>query len=219
MTSHPRVEILSTYLDSELALAERQRVEAHLEECESCRHRLEALRSVVDRLSELERRSPPPHLDYRLRRLAGLGPSPPTLAERLERGASLFNWGNSLLPLFGVVVALAIIIYLVATAIQWRDMAGTDDLAIESGSMVEIRAVADRIFEREDEIWIERGLQGAAVTGRYPVGDSRVEEWLGESPELRELADLGGVVRVRVGEGIVEIDFDAPAGGLTPRER
>jgi hypothetical protein len=219
MTSHPRVEILSTYLDSELALQERQRIEAHLEGCEACQHRVEALRAVVGRLSQLERRSPPAHLDNQLKRLAGLGPSPPTLAERLEKGASMFSSGNTLLPLFGVVVALAIIIYLVAFGAQWRTMQEADSPPVDSGALVEIRTVADRVFEREGEMWIERGLGGAAVTDRYGVDELQVEEWLREFPELRELTGLGGVIRLRVENRVVEIDFEAATGQLTPRER
>jgi len=55
----PRLEELSAYLDHELTGAARQEVESHLQACETCRRRLEALRQTVGAIQELPVEAPP----------------------------------------------------------------------------------------------------------------------------------------------------------------
>lgn len=52
--------VLHTYLDGELAGAEREQVLAHLGECAACRHRLDEERALVARAGELLARAAPP---------------------------------------------------------------------------------------------------------------------------------------------------------------
>lgn len=52
-------ELLSEYLDEELSLAERARVERHLQACVSCRDSLEGLRQVIGRAKVLPVDVPP----------------------------------------------------------------------------------------------------------------------------------------------------------------
>ncbi|MGH2349852.1 MAG: anti-sigma factor family protein, partial [bacterium] len=47
-------ELLSSYLDDELASRERDRVRAHLEECPECRRHLESLRAAVGLVHSLD---------------------------------------------------------------------------------------------------------------------------------------------------------------------
>jgi anti-sigma factor RsiW len=54
-----RTELLSLYLDDDLAPAERQRLEAHLEACDECRTTLDELRAVVAAAALLPERQPP----------------------------------------------------------------------------------------------------------------------------------------------------------------
>ncbi|MBI2862362.1 MAG: zf-HC2 domain-containing protein [Chloroflexi bacterium] len=50
---HPSVESLSTYLDGQLAHAERERVERHVAHCTQCQGNLESLRSTVTLLHRM----------------------------------------------------------------------------------------------------------------------------------------------------------------------
>src|SRR4051812_40848213 len=53
---------LSDYLDDELPDGERQSVDAHLRQCESCRVTLEELRAVVSAAGRLRDSAPADHL-------------------------------------------------------------------------------------------------------------------------------------------------------------
>ncbi len=59
MSSLCVVEQLSGYLDGEVSPRARTEIEEHLTHCRECRHHLEGLRAVVDRLESLERVMPP----------------------------------------------------------------------------------------------------------------------------------------------------------------
>ncbi|HEV8339155.1 MAG TPA: DUF4349 domain-containing protein [bacterium] len=54
MMTHPLVEILSGYLDGQVAAEERRRIEAHLAECATCRETLGGLRQTVAAVQGLE---------------------------------------------------------------------------------------------------------------------------------------------------------------------
>lgn len=57
MTLHP-VERLSDYVDGDLSVAERESIDRHLAECESCANTLAELRGVVARVQALNDRPP-----------------------------------------------------------------------------------------------------------------------------------------------------------------
>jgi len=59
MTPEPELEELSAYLDQQLPVAERRRVDAHLATCETCRRRLDAMRETVNAVRTLPMESPP----------------------------------------------------------------------------------------------------------------------------------------------------------------
>jgi len=59
MSAEPDLEELSAYADQELTGAARQELEAHLETCETCRRRLEALRQTVSAIKALPMEAPP----------------------------------------------------------------------------------------------------------------------------------------------------------------
>lgn len=63
VTSPCDLEVLSAYLDEELGADETARVEAHLDTCHACRHRLDGLARVTETLRGLERAAPPPILE------------------------------------------------------------------------------------------------------------------------------------------------------------
>jgi len=216
MTAHPDVEILSTYLDSELSRRERRQVEEHLEVCDDCLERLSSLQKVVGNLQVLERLAPPPHLGAHLHRLASLQASQPTLTQRLEQGVSRFTFQSAIAPVFAVVVALILIIYMLSWGLHRQATSRIpvhlepEKTMVESTGMESSRRVAGRIFNLADGVWIEQGLDREAVTEQVSGVDPRVQAWFARSPELAQIATLGSRVRLVMEDRLVEIRFGVP---------
>ena len=63
-----------------------------------------------------------------------------------------------------------------------------------------------RLFDRTDGIWIERGLAGEAASIRLTFPGPEAEKW-GDSLDLNDYKALGGVVRLRAGQEVIEVDF------------
>lgn len=187
--------LLSAYLDGELAVAEERAVEDHLAACPGCRADLDVLRSVVARLHDLQRATPPAALGHAVARRVALEARPAGLFGRLE--AALRRWvvEPGTLVLFGTVVALAAIATVFAVGVEesnGRPVAaerGADWSGVELVSVV----VGGRQFERDEPVWRERGV-GEAVR-RVAAGSPEGEEILAALPRLREL--------LRSSEGIV----------------
>lgn len=75
MNAEPRLEDLSAYVDQELTGTARQELEAHLQTCEMCRRRLEALRQTVTAVKGLPTEAPPrPFTVPPMRRQRATGP-------------------------------------------------------------------------------------------------------------------------------------------------
>ncbi len=214
MSAHIDVETLSTYLDQQLSSRRQGLVEEHLDRCGECRERLADLRRVVGHLRDLERQAPPPHLGAHLHRLASLEASQQSLAERLEQGASRFKLQSNLAPIFAVVLALILIIYLLSWGIH-RQSAGRipvhlmpEAAPVEPLESAAARTVAERTFELSDGVWVEQGLAGRPVAVEIPSDDPRFVDWLLEVPERRALETLGTRVRLWLDGEVVEVRFD-----------
>lgn len=226
MKSHPKVEDLSTYLDSKLTEVESHRVEVHLESCDSCRQRLRSMQAVVRRLAALERRSPPASIGSQIRSLSSLQASRPTLVERFEESAARLNSENSVLPMFGVVVALIVIIYLLTWGF-YREQESTDPATSESGAptversiedsppslepggSAQSRVMAGRVFDLVGDIWLERGVEVEEEFVEISVGDAQTLQVLEAHPELRDPGAQGRRLRLRLEGRVVEIHYDA----------
>ncbi len=131
--SHAPVEMLSSYLDGELSRERRLRVERHLQDCEECRHRLDGLHRVVQRLEGLGRISPIPYLEQQVLQSAATREQEESLRDRLERGAGRLHIERWVwLPTFGMVVALVTIIYLFSWALQSQNQGLPVVLDVES---------------------------------------------------------------------------------------
>lgn len=204
MIVHGNVELLSGFVDDELDAPQRQAVESHLADCPPCRDRIGALRRVVEELRSLEVVAPPAGLSGRVRRAVLFDDE---RAHPLRRTAeSLRRWTDQplLLPLFGVVTALAVLLYLFTA---WSERAGHPGTRLVLGSEEQVVArstveVADRTFERFEGRWIERGVEAAsaAETVDLTVPDPT-------RPELEPYRELGGRV-VLLSDGVViEVDF------------
>lgn len=69
MTCEEALHNLVTYLDNELDLSERDRLDQHLKVCRACFSRLEFEKRLKERLAETKRTKPTAQLDARVRTL------------------------------------------------------------------------------------------------------------------------------------------------------
>lgn len=195
--SHPSVERLSTYLDERLVEAERRRLESHLEECSECHQRLQGMRRVMQRLETLDQQAPPPHLGLLLRRLAAQQATRPTLVDKLEKGARRFTVQATVAPVFAVVLALALIIYLLSWGIH-RQEHGNIPVILETEPMsaAEEAPVAEEMAARS-EVGARVGAVSAPASENAPEKRDR-------QPERRR----AGRTFVRHGETWIEEGLD-----------
>lgn len=209
MIVHENVEVLSSFVDGELEAPLRRAVESHLADCPPCRERISGLRRVVDELQALEAAAPPAGLSGRVRRATLLDAN---RAGGLRWSAeSLRRWTGQplLLPLFGVVTAMAVLMYLFTV---WSDRAERPGTRLIVGSQspsvarpaVEgtVTRMDGRTFERVDGRWIEQGVDPGALVEildlRRPVAGSA---------ELEAFRPLGGSVVLRDDDRVVEVLF------------
>ncbi|HYM51045.1 MAG TPA: zf-HC2 domain-containing protein [Candidatus Limnocylindrales bacterium] len=94
----PELEELSAYVDHELTGTARQELEAHLESCETCRRRLEAVRQTVTAIQELPVEAPPRPFTI------------PAQREQPRRVPAVFGWagGAAAAALLVVVVGVSL---------------------------------------------------------------------------------------------------------------
>lgn len=204
MTVHASLEKLSSYLDAELASGARVELEAHLSDCSTCRHRLDGLRRVVARLERLEQQAPPAELALLVERRVAAEAGRDGLRERLEQTVKTFLVLPSLTPIFGLVVALALILYLFSFGLARHQAPGTRLVVPVSEPAPDApRMIAGRDFERVGDVWVERGLGAAQPEERLDFrGDSA------PPTVLAPFAELGGPVRLAHEGRVIELVFD-----------
>jgi hypothetical protein len=222
MTAHASAEILSAYLDDELAEGERRETERHLAACPDCRARLDSLGRVVGTLKRLERAAPPAALPQLVQRRIALTGARPSYLERLEERLQGLGLTSPLAASFALVLALAAMLYLFAHGLERRERRGvpivvpTPEAAREFAEATAhldpatVRA-GGRTFTRSAARWLERGLEreevagilapGPAVAADSPAG----RELLARFPWLAELVAGADAVLFRDGEAVVEI--------------
>jgi hypothetical protein len=204
MTVHASLERLSSYLDAELVESERRALEEHLSDCPTCRHRLSGLQGVVARLERLEQQAPPQELSFLVERRIAAEKDRTTLSSRLEDTVKTFLVQPSLTPVFGLVVALALILYLFSFGLARRQEGGTRLVVPVTDSVAAAeapRVVNERTFELEDGVWVERLLDGAPVE----VLDFSAGQAV--PPELEAYQVLGERVRLELDGRAVELIF------------
>ncbi len=204
MTVHASLEHLSSYLDSELAESQRRTLEDHLTDCPSCRHRLAGLESVAARLARLEQQAPPPELGFMVERRIAAEANRASLGSRLEETVKTVLVQPSLTPVFGLVVALALILYLFSFGVARRQEGGTRLVPVfDSATPAEsARTIGDRSFDEVDDVWVERGLDPAAAVEVLDLSSGGPLP-----PELAAYRELGPRVRLRYEGRIVEVNF------------
>jgi hypothetical protein len=65
-----------------------------------------------------------------------------------------------------------------------------------------------RFFELQNGIWIERGVDPMAPSISLDTSEASSSDWRDALPSLVELGRLGGPVRLRVGDQLVQLEFD-----------
>ncbi len=214
--SHCTASQLSMYVDAELRSSELQRVELHLVDCESCRDRLEGLGKLVGELRRLERATPPSELGHRVERAVHFPSSASRWWENGETWASSWLRPPTVAPLFGVVLALAVLVYLASVYGARQNARGTRLVippSVEGSAAAEpptgsgelqpgVVYWADRVFLRRGNGWRESGLpEIEPVT----VLDLAVVSGIELDPLVT--GPLAGPVRMRLGGEVVEVVF------------
>lgn len=213
VSSHATVELLSAYLDRELVEPEARELEAHLEECRECHVRLQGLRQVVSNLHRLESVEPSPELEQAVARRVALAGEPLSVLDRVENRLSIFNRQSSILPMFGVVLALVVFVYLFAVALDqsrrglipvvFEDPATA--AAGEEAGAADRSELAGRLFLLRDGAWVEEGVSPEAVSRTLTVDSEAGRELLAAHPELEELARLQDPVILELDGEVIEI--------------
>jgi hypothetical protein len=224
MSMHPAVEELSTYLDNSLTSEKSERLEAHLELCEPCRQRLQAMQGVVRQLARIERRSPPRSLGHRVKELSAMQAMRPNLVDRIGNGALRLGLDNVVMPMFGILVALVVIIFLLSWGFSHTSSAvspsardsdrARSEISLEpsgvlAGSAItESRWLAGQPFDLIGNTWVERDLDETLEIERLSAESPEAQRWLEGHPEVREFAELASAIRLRLDGRVVEMPID-----------
>jgi anti-sigma factor RsiW len=191
-------DLLSAYLDGELAAAEEREVAKHLAACAGCRAELEGLRAVVRHLHGLQRATPPPVLAETVARRVALESPPRGLLARLEAAMRRLPVEPATLLAFGVVVALAAILALFLAGLEESERPPAfqeDGVELQVVSVV----VGGRTFDRDGALWRERGTAEPERT--LAAGAPEAEALLAETPRLRRLIASSEGIVLRAADG------------------
>ena len=211
-SSQNQVEMLSAYLDGELPEDETTQVEQMLENDPDLRSELAGLRSISTGLGHLERLAPPPTLGQDVARRIALAGEKRSLLDRIEGGLSGAPSQSNIFLMFAVVLALATIMYFFSHGLERNTLtpvvfpdADEAPLDLEGAATV---FVAERLFQRQGELWLEEGLGVDDVerARRLKLSPTLLEQ----HPELYGVAQLGQALLRFDGE-IVLIRAEAPS--------
>lgn len=206
VSSHATAELLSAYLDQQLVEPEARQLEAHLEECAECHGRLEGLRRVIANLRGLESHEPSDELQKAVARRIALAGEPKPFLDRMVSGLSIFNRQSTLLPMFAVVLALAIFIYLFSVAVEQSQSGLTpvvfDAPAIETDDP---REIAGRRLTLRDGAWVEADVDPQAAARILTLDSEEGRRLLAEYPDLEGLTALAPPAVIEIDGEIVEL--------------
>ncbi len=224
MSTHASAEVLSAYLDRQLVEPKARQLEEHIESCQQCHVKLEGLRKVVTNLQNLEQLAAPLSLEQTVARRITLSDRSPSLLDRFEEGMSIFNRQSPMLSMFGVVIALALFIYLFSYTLHLRETATTpvifeDPPAADGaapraegsarrteGAPTEQLVAADRrLLWSGDGLWVEEGVSAAAVSRTVTFDSDDGRALLAAHPDLAGLADLDRSVVIEVGGEVIRL--------------
>ena len=178
---HVTSELASAYLDRELPLPERRRLDLHVETCADCRARLDRLRGTVALLSQLPRSAPPVDL-ARWVHWDVLAEAARPAPRRSFASRFSGSWGG--LMTFGTAAVMLLVFGVV------RDFSSARDRALELKAPREVVSVSNQgfLFQpqttsevagrtfvwNDDNLWVEEGIRERAphrtVLASSPTG-------------------------------------------------
>lgn len=200
------LDLLSAYLDGELAASEERAVEDHLAVCAGCRAELDGLRAVVERLQRLQRATPPAGLGSEVARRVAIEPRPVGLLGRLEAALRRLVVDPGTLVSFGVVLALVAIAALFVSGIEESGRRpihagrGEDWTGVQLVTVV----VAGRTFDRDGALWRERGVGEPEAT--VAADSPEAEAVFTVHPHLRRLLQGSEGIVLETDAGTVRIE-------------
>lgn len=164
MNDHLDAEALSAYIDEEVDLHERERIDAHIGRCSDCQRLLEILRGAASAISRLEDASVTPD-EHRLLRQAVLDARP-----------GIRRWG----PMWGLAGVTALVVVGVFGFFSFQRQGSlVDDRSSErrmaTGPVQEARSFD---FVSDEQIRSVVSSQGQVVSGidRFTVADVGTEQ-------------------------------------------
>ena len=185
-SSHATVELLSAYLDQQLVGSEVSHLEDHLENCDECHDRLEGLRKIVASLHRIDDVDPPAELEMAVARRIALAGESSSVLDSFETQLSVFNRQSNILPLFAIVIALGVFMYLFAVAVDKHQNQRIPVIFGTPGS-AETQQEADRVLKLEDGVWLEDGLTRDEVRRTVDLESDEGRQWLTKHPRLEQL--------------------------------
>ena len=221
MSRQVEAELLSAYLDGQLEPEEEKRVEELLAADPEVRRQYEGMRLVIRGLGRLERMAPPSTLGQTVARRVALAGERRSLMDRVEDGLSRLNQQPSVLFMFALVLALAMIILFFAWGLQQRQTSLVPVVIQNPPSGPVQMVVAGRVFEQqEDGLWVQEGLEPDSPARRVVLDSEDGRRLLATWPELRGVAEVllrallevdGEVVELTATEAPVAVE--EPPGG------
>jgi len=243
MSKHAARELLSAYLDSELDERDLVAVREHLGDCSACRDVYEGLSRVSIGLRQVAREPVPVEVGVVVRRRIGQFRSRPGLSERFEDFLGDISMQTRLAPVFALVMALAVILYIFSQGVARQERArvpiivgpfAAPTVKLEERSpaaeeeAVGMRAaesklaaaperwLGDRRFLWLDGIWFEEGVESSEIALVVQFDDPALAE--GMRLDLAQFEELGEKVRLRYRDQVIEVLFDGTGTGIGPQQ-
>jgi len=212
MSGHLATERLSAYLDAELDERGLRLVEAHVQECPQCQHRLNGLRRVIEQLHGMPAATPPPLI---VGRRVERAVTERWRARREEARRSRLQGRFELVqgPIwlgFAMIAALGILIVLFAHRLD-RDASPTA-LVVPPAAAVERVEVGGRSFVLARDLWRQESLLAAGEAAIAQTPALSAEEGLARAPWLRDLIARAPVLLELDGEVVRVLTPAAPPG-------
>jgi len=221
MNRHLTTELLSAYLDSELALAETQRVELHCDRCADCRERLIGLRRASRDVASLGSAALPAALRAQIRGRVAAAPRPmrQLWLARLRRFLEVPAhpaWRSATAALFGLVACTLVVSQVVnrgprvgvSRAPLHREtvetILGEPPLgAVQTTTTGEVDGL--KFVWTEEAGWVQKGLEGERPETSVDVASPQGRELLRRFNDLQVLLADGDSVVLRYNLETVEI--------------